>query len=97
MTNTTTTYSVLTIKDKLDIVNSHIKNKEYAIYNDEIDLLEENSAAEPNQAVVTLITNRAADNRAKLLALHAEVDSLNNALSVASTGMPVTSGFSTNA
>ena len=32
-------YTKLTDKDKLGIVSSHIKNKEYALYNDELDIL----------------------------------------------------------
>lgn len=71
------TYTVLTDKDKLDIVNNHIRNKEYTAYNDEIAHMEEACAAVPNQGALDTITLRIADTAAQIAVLQAEAAKLN--------------------
>lgn len=78
-------YTKLTDKDKLGIVSSHIKNKEYALYNDELDILVESSVTTPDLEAIALVETRNTNNAAKLAVLKLEAKKLEDAIALAAT------------
>ena len=72
----------ITIQEKINIVESHIKNVEYNQYNNQLSVLEEKAKSTPNQDTLTTLAANAVDyaNQSTLLnneliALQAEVAS----------------------
>ena len=80
---TAETYTTLTDQDKLAIVTQHVRNKEYSLYSDEIDHMEESSSTVVNQTALDAITARMADTDAKLVTLRTEQTRLSTAISAA--------------
>jgi hypothetical protein len=71
-----TTPTVLTDEEKINIVNQHIRNVEFALYNAELDLIEANAVSSTDASVIAEINARKASIDAKLTALNAEKASL---------------------
>ena len=68
--------SMLTNEEKAAIVNQHIKNVEYSIYNLELSVLEEGSVASPDAEKTTSLNSQISDLSAQKAALEAELSSL---------------------
>lgn len=66
----------LTSQEKLDIINSHIKNLKAGKYNLELSLIEENSIGTPSQEKISLYTNEIQDTDLRIAALQSEIDKL---------------------
>lgn len=68
--------SLLTNAEKREIVDQHIRNVDFAIYNAELDLATAQAVATPDQASIDVINNRITDLNAKRTVLEAEKASL---------------------
>jgi hypothetical protein len=66
----------LTYEEKLGIVDQHIKSVDYAIYGLQLDLLEIQATANPDDSQVLNINTRITAATAKRVALVEEKDSL---------------------
>lgn len=66
----------LTNAEKQGIVEQHIKNLEYSLYNLEMSLLAENAVASPDADSVSKLTASISNAEAKKTALLAELDSI---------------------
>jgi hypothetical protein len=66
----------LTIQEKTDIINQHLKNLAYTEYNLNISLVEANAASQPNQDTVSSINQQLSNINAQKSALQSELDSL---------------------
>lgn len=71
-----TTPTVLTDEEKINIVNQHIRNVEFAAYNADLDLIEANAVSSPDADIIAEINARKTAISAKLTALNAEKASL---------------------
>lgn len=67
--------SILTNEDKIAILNQHIKNLAYSLYNVEVSKIEANAATTPNASTVSSLTAQAAELTAQIDALQEELDS----------------------
>lgn len=70
------TPSVLTNEEKINIVNQHIRNIEFAAYNAELDLIEANAVSSADADIIADINDRKTAIDLKLAALSAEKASL---------------------
>ena len=68
--------SILTNEEKVTIVTQHIKNVDYAIYNLELSIVEENSVASTDAAKITSFTAQLNDTKAQKAALELELGKL---------------------
>ena len=68
--------SILTNEEKVTIVTQHIKNVEYAIYNLELSVIEENSVASTDAAKITSLNSQLNDTKAQKAALELELGKL---------------------
>jgi hypothetical protein len=68
--------SILTNEEKVTIVTQHIKNVDYAIYNLELSMVEENSVASTDAAKITSLTAQLNDTKAQKAALELELGKL---------------------
>lgn len=59
----------LTVDEKLNIIDQHIKQMQYSIYGAELDLVEANAIVDVDETVITSITNRISTATAKKDAL----------------------------
>lgn len=59
----------LTVDEKLNIVDQHIKQVQYQIYGAELDLVEANAIVDVDQTVIQSITDRISTATAKKEAL----------------------------
>lgn len=59
----------LTVEEKLNIVDQHIKQMQYLIYGAELDLVEANAIVDVDQTVIQSITDRITSATAKKDAL----------------------------
>jgi hypothetical protein len=66
----------LTVEEKTTIVNQHMQNVAYSLYNSQISLVEANAVSSPNQANVDAINAQIADSTSQLNALQAQLDTL---------------------
>ena len=66
----------LTNEEKAAIVNQHIKNLEYSIYNLQVSLVEENAVSAPDAAKVSSLNSQISEANTKKTALLAELDEL---------------------
>jgi hypothetical protein len=66
----------LTNEEKAAIVNQHIKNLEYNIYNLQVSLVEENAVSTPDAAKVSSLNSQISEANTKKTALLAELDEL---------------------
>lgn len=66
----------LTNAEKQGIVEQHIKNVEYSLYNLEMSLLAENAVSSPDADSVSKLTASISNAEAKKTALLAELDSI---------------------
>jgi hypothetical protein len=71
-----TTPISLTNEEKINIINQHIRNIEFAAYNADLDLIEANAVSSPDTNLVSEINLRKSEINAKLSALNAEKTSL---------------------
>jgi hypothetical protein len=69
--------SILTNEDKLSILNQHIKNIEYSIYNLELDILEYSVSLNKEASYETELNQRLTAANAKKDLLIAEKEALN--------------------
>ena len=67
---------MLTNEEKSAIVNQHIKNVEYSIYNIELSVIAENAVSSPDADKITSLNNQLADLTAQKTALEAELSAL---------------------
>lgn len=67
--------SQLTNEEKVNIINQHLRNVEFADYNAELDLLQAN-AVESSAETIAEINDRRSSYAAKIAALEAEKASL---------------------
>jgi hypothetical protein len=65
------TYEYLSQEDKNLIIENHIRNLEYSLFNTEMSILAANSVATPNAELVTSLNNDKTDVKAKITALKA--------------------------
>lgn len=63
----------LTNKEKVEILNSRLRNLYYSKYNHEIDLLAENAKVSPSSVSVTNINLLLSETARQITALEAEV------------------------
>lgn len=68
--------SILTNEEKAAIVNQHIKNVEYSIYNVELSVVAENAVSSPDADKITSLNNQLSDLTAQKTALEAELSAL---------------------
>lgn len=68
--------SMLTNEEKSAIVNQHIKNVEYSIYNIELSVVAENAVSSPDAGKITSLNNELSDLTAQKTALEAELAAL---------------------
>jgi hypothetical protein len=68
-----TTYEYLNQEDKNTIIVNHIRNLEYAMYNNEISLFAAQNVATPNTETIATLTQENADNASKIAALKAKM------------------------
>lgn len=68
--------SILTNEEKAAIVNQHIKNVEYSIYNVELSVIAENAVSSPDADKITSLNNQLSDLTAQKAALEAELSAL---------------------
>jgi len=66
----------LTNEEKSAIVNQHVKNLEYNIYNLQVSLIEENAVSTPDASKISLLNSEISESNAKKTALLAELDDL---------------------
>lgn len=66
----------LTNEEKSAIINQHIKNLEYGIYNLQVSLIEENAVSTPDSDTVSSLNSQIAESNTKKTALLAELDDL---------------------
>ncbi len=67
----------LTVEEKTNVINSHLKNAAFSLYNFELSLLEENAKTSPNEDTIKNINNQIEQSKAQVSALEAELASLN--------------------
>jgi hypothetical protein len=65
------TYEYLTDEDKDSIIENHLRNLEYALFNTEMSIVAANSVASPDATVLTNLNNDLSDIRTKIAALKA--------------------------
>lgn len=68
--------NILTNEDKIAILNQHIKNLAYSLYNIEVSKIEANAATAPNASTISSLTAQATELNAQIDALQEELDSL---------------------
>lgn len=66
----------LTNEEKINIINSHIKNIAYNKYNSELELIEENAKPNPDEKTVITITEQISQFNVQVEALNAELAKL---------------------
>jgi len=66
----------LTNEEKSAIINQHIKNLEYGIYNLQVSLIEENAVSTPDADKISSLNSQIAESNTKKTALLAELDDL---------------------
>lgn len=66
----------LTIQEKTDLINNHLRNLEYNKYNLELSLIEENSIETPSESVLDSLNEQLGNLAAKKSALLAELSQL---------------------
>jgi len=65
------TYEYLTDDDKNGIIENHLRNLEYALFNTEMSILAAQSVPTPNTELITSLTSEKNDVKAKITALKA--------------------------
>lgn len=68
---------MLSKEEKLQIINSHIRNVAYVKYGLEIDLIQENAKASPNQTATAALENQIDDCDSQIAALNSELATVN--------------------
>lgn len=68
--------SILTNEEKIAIVTQHIKNVEYAIYNLDLSIIEENSVSSTDATKITSLNSQLNDTKAQKAALELELAKL---------------------
>lgn len=68
--------TTLTNQEKIDIVNQHLKNVNYSLYNLSLSVVEENAVSEPNSDYIANLNAQISDLNAKKTTLEAELQSL---------------------
>jgi len=68
--------TTLTNSDKISIINQHKTNLDYAKYNVQMSILEEQAASSPNQTLLDSLNDQVAEIDRKLKALDDEMASL---------------------
>jgi len=68
--------TTLTNQEKIDIVNQHLKNVNYSLYNLSLSVVEENAVSEPNSDSIANLNAQISDLNAKTTTLEAELQSL---------------------
>jgi len=66
----------LTNEEKSAIVNQHVKNLEYNIYNLQVSLIEENAVSTPDASKISSLNSQISESNVKKTALLAELDEL---------------------
>lgn len=65
------TYEYLSQEDKNSIIENHIRNLEYSLFNTEMSILAANSVATPNTETIASLNGDKVDVKAKIVALKA--------------------------
>jgi hypothetical protein len=68
--------SILTNEEKSAIVNQHIKNVEYSLYNIELSVVAENAVSSPDSDKIASLNDQLSDLTAQKTALEAELSAL---------------------
>lgn len=68
--------TTLTNQEKIDIVNQHLKNVNYSLYNLSLSVVEENAVSEPNSDALINLNAQISDLNAKKNTLEAELQTL---------------------
>jgi hypothetical protein len=68
--------TTLTNEDKISLINQHKKNVEFAKYNIELSIIEENAVSEPNAEILSGLNAQVDDFDSKIAALDAELATL---------------------
>lgn len=66
----------LTAEEKIGIVEQHIKNIAYSLYNTQMSLLEANASTTKNTELIASLNDQISDCGKQISALQAEIDSL---------------------
>ena len=70
----------LSVQDKITIVEQHLQNLEFSLYNLNLTVIEINATSFPNQADLDNLAGQIKDNNAKKAALQKELNALNSQL-----------------
>lgn len=68
--------TTLSNEDKVSLINQHKRNVEFAKYNIELSIIEENAVSEPNAETLAGLNEQIADFNSKISALDAELADL---------------------
>ena len=66
----------LTNEEKINVVNQHLKNLEFSIFNLSLSIIEEEAAINPNSENISSLNAQVTDISAKKTALLAELEEL---------------------
>ena len=64
---------LVTNSEKIHIINQHIKNKAYSLYNLEISILSENASSVPSQNTIDSLSQQIIDAENQIVALKEEL------------------------
>lgn len=64
---------IVTDEEKIHILNQHIKNAAYSLYNVEVSLLAENSLTSKDQNTIDSLSQQKTDYEEKIAAMQAEI------------------------
>lgn len=65
------TYEYLSQEDKNSIIENHLRNLEYSLYNTEMSILAAQSVSSPNAELIASLTSEKNDVKEKITALKA--------------------------
>ena len=65
------TYEYLSNEDKNTIIENHLRNLEYSLYNTEMSIIAANSVATPSAELIASLNSDKTDVKAKITALKA--------------------------
>jgi hypothetical protein len=66
----------LTNEEKTSIINQHMQNVAYTLYNAQLSLIEANAVSTPNESNVSSINAQIADATSQMSALQSELNAL---------------------
>jgi hypothetical protein len=68
--------TTLSNEEKISIIDQHVRSLDYALYNNELDLVQANAVSSPDPAQIASINLRISESNAKRAALILERNSI---------------------